>query len=290
MGCISVCQQRSQLTGLLRIVLGTVHHLIKLIQFNETYSIGYYRQPIQHIAKELNVVVVGMEHRTLLWCGCQVHNGPAHFVDGRELHLAGSHRIRTAAKHVEYTDTSHERVGGEVGLELTIGRACCQIAYAHDLTIEPVEGNRLEDQAFGHELRVDILVVQILANIESLLREHLILRFTSPDTTGAGGRDMDETGTRLDTVLHAMLGTTDVHVLYLCAFTEVLHDSCTIEDSINLQTYSEVAGDVAQNNMETCTKEWCKRFVEIIVEHGVKTVLCRLNRLASNQTVDILGI
>ena len=101
---------------------------------------------------------------------------------------------------------------------------------------------------------------------------------------------MDETGTRLDTVLHAMLGTTDVHVLYLCAFAEVLHDSCTVEDGINPQIVNRKCGDVAQNDMEACTKEWCKRFVEIIVEHGVKTVLCRLNRLASNQTVDILGI
>ena len=102
--------------------------------------------------------------------------------------------------------------------ELVIRRTCCEVTHTHNLTIESVEGNCLKDQSLSHELRVDVLVVQELTHIESLLREHIVLRFASPDTTGAGGRDMDKTGTRLDTVRHAALGAANVHILYLCAF------------------------------------------------------------------------
>ena len=68
---------------------------------------------------------------------------------------------------------------------------------------------------------------------------------------------MNETGeVRLDTVLHATLGSTNVHILNLSTFGEVLHDGGTVEDGINLQISSEVAGDVAQNDLDTLAKEF----------------------------------
>ena len=65
--------------------------------------------------------VVGMEDGTFFGSRTKQHDSVGYLVDGRELYLLVAHRVRTAAQHVIDLDTSHKRVGGEIGLELAIG-------------------------------------------------------------------------------------------------------------------------------------------------------------------------
>ena len=168
---VLVSQEARHACGLLRVVLGILHCLGKLLLFDETYASRHRRKSHKHIAEELSVDVVGMEYDALAWCCRQQDDGTCHLVDGRELDTLVAHGVRTAAEHVIDLDASHERVGGEVGLELAVGTACGKVAHTHDLGIESLLGDRIEDEAFGHELRIDVLVAKILTHVEALLGE-----------------------------------------------------------------------------------------------------------------------
>ena len=189
--------------------------LLLLDKADATRDTGKTRE---HIAEELAVDVVGMEYDTLLRRLGQQYDGLAHLIDGRELHTFVTHSVRTATEHVVDADATHERVGGEISLELTIGRAGGKVTHTHDLRIETVEGDSIEDEPLGHELRIDVLVAEILTHIETLLSKYLVLDFAYPETAGAGSGDMDELGSRLDTKVNTPLGSSDIDVLNLGTF------------------------------------------------------------------------
>ena len=103
----------------------------------------------------------------------QQDDGACHLVDGRELHWLVAHLEGIAAQHLEHAYAAHGGIGLEVDLELAIGRARREIAHTHHLGIEPVDGDGLENHPVGDELRVYVLVVEILPEVESLLGEGL---------------------------------------------------------------------------------------------------------------------
>ena len=215
---ILVSEQGCHLLGFLRVLSGLVHSLLEIFLLNEADTLSYRGQSGEHVAEELAVDVVGVEHGALLRGGGQQADGLGDLVDGRELHALVAQGIGTTTQHIVDADAAHERVGGEVGLELTVGRTGGKVTHAHDLRIESVEGYGIEDEALGHELRVDVLVAQILADIEALLVIDVVLDLACPDTTGTCGGDVDEFGTGLDAEVNTTLGTADVHVLDFRAF------------------------------------------------------------------------
>ena len=81
-----------------------------------------------------------------------------------------------------------------------------------------MKGNGVEDETLGHELRVDVLIAEELTHVETLLCIDIALDLASPQTTGTGGRDVDELGPGLDTEINTTLGAADVHILNLRAF------------------------------------------------------------------------
>ena len=81
-----------------------------------------------------------------------------------------------------------------------------------------MQGDGIEDQTLGHELRVDVLIAEELSHVETLFCVDIALDLTSPQATGTGGRDVDELGPGLDTEINTTLGAADVHILNLRAF------------------------------------------------------------------------
>ena len=81
-----------------------------------------------------------------------------------------------------------------------------------------MEGDSIEDEPLSHELRIDILVAQILSHVETLLSIDIVLDLAYPEATGTGGGDMDEFGPRLDTEINTALGTSDIDILNLSTF------------------------------------------------------------------------
>ena len=43
-----------------------------------------------------------------------------------------------------------------------------------------MQGNGIENEPLGHELRVDVLVAEVLSHIEPLLGKDIVLDFTCP--------------------------------------------------------------------------------------------------------------
>ena len=54
--------------------------------------------------------------------------------------------------------------------------------------------------------------------------------FEMLEAAGRGGGNLNQSCTRLDTELYAATRTTDIHILNLCAFGEVLHDGGAVEE------------------------------------------------------------
>ena len=115
--------------------------------------------------------VVGMEDNARSRGGGKQDDGLAYLIDGRELDTFVAHGVWTATQHIIYPYAAHKRIGGEVGLELAVRTAGSKVTHTHDLSIESTVGHRIEDETFGHELRVDVLVAKILTHVEALLGE-----------------------------------------------------------------------------------------------------------------------
>ena len=100
----------------------------------------------------------------------------------------------------------------------------------------------------------------------------------------------------LDTELHAALCSTDVHVLYLSTFREVLHHGSAVEDSGDIcgdgiAAYGiEIVGDIAKDDVYPVAEECLVGVGEIIIEQGAQTAFGLLERLSAYQTVDVFGI
>ena len=47
-----------------------------------------------------------------------------------------------------------------------------------------MQGNGIKNQPLGHELRIDVLVAEVLAHIETLLGEDIILNRSQPTCLG----------------------------------------------------------------------------------------------------------
>ena len=79
---------------------------------------------------------------------------------------------------------------------------------------------------------------------------------------------MYQLGTILQTEVNATLCTTDVDVLNLSTFGEVLHDSGTVKDGIDADSIAhdstEVLGDVAEDDVQTGTEEFLEGVGEVV--------------------------
>ena len=76
---------------------------------------------------------------------------------------------------------------------------------------------------------------------------------------------MNQTGARLQAEINAVLSTTDVDVLDIRSFGEVLHIGSTVKDGIYLQTSIERLRHVTKNDMQALAKEFFERTGEVIV-------------------------
>ena len=108
MGHILIGQQGSHLLGFLRVLSGLVDGLLEFLLLHKAYASGDIGKTGEHVAKELPVDVIRMEHRTLFRGGSQQDDGMSHLIDGRKLHPLVAHGIRTASQHVVDTDAPHE--------------------------------------------------------------------------------------------------------------------------------------------------------------------------------------
>ena len=186
-------------------------------------------------------------------------------------------------------------------MELTVGRTGSQVAYAHDLGSQSMQGYSVEDEPLGHKLRVDVLVAEVLAHVKALFGEYFLLLVAQsfyavayPQAAGTGGRDVYQRGTMLHTEIDTTLGTTDVDILNLSTFGEVLHDSGTVKDCIDADSIADdstkVFGDVAEDDVQTASEKFLEGVGEIVEEQGAQAALGFLQCLATYQTVDVFGI
>ena len=231
-----------------------------------------------------------MEHGAFLRSRGEQHDGTSDLVDGREFHLLVAHGVRTAAQHIVYLDAAHERVGGEVGLELTVGASCGEVTYAHDLGIESVKGNGVEDETLGHELRVNVFIAEELSHVETLLGEDIVLGLASPESAGAGRGDMHQTCAFLDAEVNAMTCASDIDILDFGALGEVLHDGGTVEDRLDVEVLIEVLSDIAQQHMDALAEQGLEGIGEVIVEQRAQAALGGLYRLSADETIDIVNV
>ena len=229
---ILISNEAGETLCLFGVLLGGLERFVKLFRFDLYRSIAHLGQFGYDIAEEDMMVVVGVEETTFLWRLRQGHDSLGGLVDGRELHGSVGHLERIAPQHVENADATHGAVGLEVDLELAVGGARGEVADTHHLGIEFVQCNGIEYDTFGHELRVDILVAQVLAEIEFLFSVDRVLWWHPVDghAAGAVGRYMNETGTREEAELDTVCSTLDVDIFNLSAFGEVLDDGGIDED------------------------------------------------------------
>ena len=98
---------------------------------------------------------------------------------------------------------------------------------------------------------------------------------------------MDETCAGTDAKVHATLSATDVDILDFGALGEVLDDGSTIEDRVDGQTLGEVAGHIAQDNVDALAEERLEGIGEIVEEQGAQTIFGLFERLAAYEAIDI---
>ena len=153
-----------------------------------------------------------------------------------------------------------------------------------------MEGHRIEDETLCHELRIDILVAEVLAHVETLLGEDIILSLSCPQTAGTGRGDMHQSGTFLDTEVDAVACASDIDILYLGALGEVLHDSGTVEYRLDVETVVDLLCDIAQHHMDTFAEQRFEGISEVIEEQRTQTTLSCLYRLATYQAVDMINV
>ena len=296
MSHVLISQQRGEGLRLLRIVLGTRHRLVELFLLDETDATRHLGQSRQHVAEELAVMIVEVEHDALAGRRGEQHQCAAHLIDGRELHAPVAQSVGTAAEHVVDTYAPHERVGGEVGLELTIRGTSRQVAHAHDLGIEGMQGDGIEDEPLGQELGVYVLVAaEVLSHVETLLVEHGVVFLAYPHAARAGGGYMYQPCADLQAQIYAAFSTSDVHVLNFCALREMLHDSGTVDDSRQLATdgrhfLDKVFRHVAKDDVKSAPEQFLERTVEIVEQHRAQTTLRLLLSLTADEAVDLASV
>ena len=78
----------------------------------------------------------------------------------------------TAAQQVEHLESPHKAIAIEVGLELAIVTAWCQITHSHHLGTQSVVCNSIKHSSLCQELGTDITVVEELAEPQLTLVEH----------------------------------------------------------------------------------------------------------------------
>ena len=101
---------------------------------------------------------------------------------------------------------------------------------------------------------------------------------------------MYQLGTGLKTEIYTTLGTTDIHILNLRTLGEMFHDGSTVEYRIHLQAFAEVAGHIAENDMQALTEEMLEGIGKIIVKQRAQTTLCSLLTLTTDQTINLVSI
>ena len=142
------------------------------------------------------------------------------------------------------------------------------------------------------------MIAQILVHEETLLAEEsLVGRFAMcQETTHADGRNLDELGSRLQTVVHAALCAIYVDAFDVVVLGEVFHDGGTVEHRVNLdggtvEQRTDVVGDVAIDDAEaSALEEVAIGRGEIVIQERLQATFSILWTLGTYQTGDTLGI
>ena len=207
------------------------------------------------------MVIEGLEHGTLLRRSRKGHHSLGRLIDGRHLGELVVTVVGTAAQHVEHLEATHIAVAVEVGLELAVVAARCQIAYTHHLGIQSVMGNGIENQTFGQELRADVTVVEELSEPQLALIQHghlFAVVMDNPYLAYGGSGDMYQSCAGIQTEVYAALCTTDVHILDIGTLGEVLHIGSAVEYSVDVAVHIDFLCHVAIHHKETGAEEFFK--------------------------------
>ena len=119
-------------------------------------------------------------------------------------------------------------------------------------------GNGIKHCTLGQELGVDITVVEELSEPQLTLVElgHLLAIFMdNPNLTYRGRRDMHQSGTGLQTELHAALCTAYIHVFDVGSLGEVLHVGGAVEDSVDMVVNIDFLRHVGIHHKEAGAEE-----------------------------------
>ena len=178
--------------------------------------------------------VIRHEDGTLLGRSSEQDYGACGLVDRRELSRRVVLLVRTATEHVEDLDTAHVTVGREINLELTIITARSKVADPHDLRFQSLMRDSIQDESVCQELRVHVLVTEVLPKIDIALGEYGSGRVVAyPDTACRSSGYMDERRAGSETEIHTTLRTADIHILDVRALGEMLHVRGAVENSLN---------------------------------------------------------
>lgn len=136
----------------------------------------------------------------------------------------------------------------------------------------------IEDEAVGEELGVHILVAQFLSEVERLLVQYRhTLPVANPNTAGRSGGHMNECRTRCQTEVDTLFGTSNVDILDVGAFGEMLHIGGAVEDRVDCvivascNCVGEVAGDVAIDDKQAGAEEVVEAAAEVVEKEVTKT-------------------
>ncbi len=123
----------------------------------------------------------------------------------------------------------------------------------------------------GNELRVHILVAKLLSEVKRLLMQYRHTPpVTNPNTAGRGGKHVNKCCSRRQTEVYALPSTTNIHIINICAFGEVIDVGGAVEDGVDRYIVEmrynirEVGGDDAVDDKESRAEEVVEGTTEVI--------------------------
>ena len=149
-------------------------------------------------------------------------------------------------------------------------------------------GNGIEHHALSHELRVDVVVVEVLSEIEVALREYGIGCQTAfyRHASDAVSRGLYEACAHLHAEIYTVHHASYVHIFNIGAAGEMLDHCSTVnhggDASCLRYDVRERLGHISQYYTDTAAEQFLIVFCEIVVEQALQTVLCLFLRRSTH--------
>ena len=154
----------------------------------------------------------------------------------------------------------------------------------------------IQDEPVSQELRVHVLVTEVLPKIDVAFGEYGSGRVVAyPDTACRSSGYMDERRACSETEVHATLRAADIHILDVRALGEMFHVRGTVEDGgyfyhLGIQALVYIGSDIAVDDEESGAEKVVETPAEIVEEQVAYPALGVMLILSADETGDRLGV